>query len=398
MDSALRSRLHDLTLDARHLLMAETADLLEGVYGLHGDGQFESPETLPAIQQLPEAAETRVRLERLLDDERIAGLTPRQATAKLVKEVAYTWLNRVAAFKMLEARKLIRPSVSKGQQSSGFMLWLTEPDHEEEYARHEAGSLPVDALGEGPRDTAYRHYLLALCGRMAAQVRALFDPDTLPSRLFPRARALADLLALVNADDVAPAWGDDETIGWIYQYFNEQEKAEVFARLGKGAKITASEIPAATELFTPRWIVRALVENSLGRLWLQMHPESRLREQLAYLIPEVDAPSAALKPVREITLLDPACGTMHFGLVAFDLFAEMYREEIDHAGETGWPEQPSVANADEIPAAIVEHNLFGIDIDLRAVQLSALTLFLKAKSLNKSAKPRQHNLVCADVL
>ena len=99
-----------------------------------------------------------------------------------------------------------------------------------------------------------------------------------------------------------------------------------------------------------------------------------------------------------VRVLDPACGTMHFGLVAFDLFAEMYREELAHAGQPGWPEQASVANADEIPAAIIQHNLFGIDIDLRAVQLSALTLYVKAKRMNKQAVISDHNLACADVL
>src|SRR6185437_9434247 len=113
-------------------------------------------------------------------------------------------------------------------QSRGFLLWLTEPGNEDDETRYQAGSLPTDALGEGPRDTAYRHYLLALCGRMAAQVRALFDPDTLPSRLFPRPRPLADLLALVNADDVAPAWSADETVGWIYQSFNAEELEAAF--------------------------------------------------------------------------------------------------------------------------------------------------------------------------
>jgi hypothetical protein len=101
--------------------------------------------------------------------------------------------------------------------------------------------------------------------------------------------------------------------------------------------------------------------------------------------------------VSEITALDPACGTMHFGLVAFDLFAEMYREEIKHAGEPGWPDEPSVADEAEIPAAIVRNNLFGMDIDLRAVQLSALTLFLKARSLDPRATITASNLACADV-
>ena len=104
-----------------------------------------------------------------------------------------------------------------------------------------------------------------------------------------------------------------------------------------------------------------------------------------------------MKPVREITALDPACGTMHFGLVAFDLFAEMYREELENAGEPGWPDEPSVTDEDEIPAAILRNNLFGMDIDLRSVQLSALTLYLKAKSLNRNAEITASNLACADV-
>ena len=104
---------------------------------------------------------------------------------------------------------------------------------------------------------------------------------------------------------------------------------------------------------------------------------------MPYLVPLAgEIPPEPLKPAKDITVLDPACGTMHFGLVAFDLLAEMYREEVAHAGQPGWPEEPSVGNESEIPASILANNLFGIDIDLRAVQLSALTLYLKAKGLN----------------
>lgn len=393
----MRGRLHDLTLRARQLLTDETRDLLEGIYGLHQNGSLEEPATLPAIQSLEEARETRAHLEHLLADERDAGLKTAEAVEKLVRETAFTWLNRLAALKMLEARGLVRQSLLKGLDSNGFKFWLTTLGNEAELSRYEAGSLPLDALGEGPRDTAYRHYLLHLCADMAAQIRILFDPDTVTSRLCPRPRALADLLALLNHPALAIIWSEDETIGWIYQFFNEEEKDAIFKGFSKGQKIRPSEIPAATQLFTPRWIVQALIENSLGRLWLQIHPDSRLGEQLEYLIPTQDAPREPLRQVREITLLDPACGTMHFGLVAFDLLAEMYREELERAGSPGWPHEPSVSDAAEIPAAILEHNLFGIDIDLRAVQLSALTLYLKAKALNPQAVIRQSNLACADI-
>jgi N-6 DNA Methylase len=393
----MRGRLHDLTLRARQLLTEETRDLLEGIYGLHQNGSLEEPATLPTIQSLEEARETRAYLEQLLADERDAGLKTAEAVEKLVRETAFTWLNRLAALKMLEARGLVRQSLLKGSDSNGFKVWLTTHGNEAELRRYEAGSLPLDAVGEGPRDTAYRHYLLHLCTDMAAQIRILFDPDTVPSRLCPRPRALTDLLAMLNHPDLAAVWSEDETIGWIYQFFNEEEKNAIFQGFSKGQKIRPSEIPAATQLFTPRWIVRTLVENSLGRLWLQMHSDSRLAEQLEYLVPIQDAPREPLRQVREITLLDPACGTMHFGLVAFDLLAEMYREELECAGSPGWPHEPSVSNAAEIPAAILEHNLFGIDIDLRAVQLSALTFYLKAKALNPQAVIRQSNLACADI-
>ncbi|MEO8285046.1 MAG: BREX-1 system adenine-specific DNA-methyltransferase PglX [Chloroflexota bacterium] len=398
MDSSTRAKLHDLTLQARTLLTTEASELLEGVYGMSRTGALGMGENLPAIQNLPEARHTFERLRKYLSDEYAAGLKPEEARNKLLKEVAFTWLNRLVAFKMLEGRKLVRGTVDRLHDSNAFKFYLA--DHPDEMQLYESGDAPQDALGEGPRDVAYRHFLLWQCAQMAGQIKVLFDPTNLPSLLFPRPRALRALINLLNDPTLAEAWqpGNEETIGWVYQYFNELEKAEVFARLNKGAKVSAADIPAATQLFTPRWIVRALVHNSLGRLWMQMHPDSRLAEKLDYLVPIEDAPREPVRSVSAITMLDPACGTMHFGLVAFDLFAEMYREEMEHAGEPGWPAVASVRSADAIPAAIVANNLFGIDIDLRAVQLSALTLLLKAKSLNPSCELTDSNLASADVL
>ncbi|UCE07498.1 MAG: BREX-1 system adenine-specific DNA-methyltransferase PglX, partial [bacterium] len=130
-----------------------------------------------------------------------------------------------------------------------------------------------------------------------------------------------------------------------------------------------------------------------------MHPDSHLAEKMRYFVPNPynDNESIPLKPVHEITLLDPACGTMHFGLVAFDLFYEMYLEELHNAANDGWPAEPSVANEADIPAAILEHNIYGIDIDLRAIQLSALTLYLKAQSLNNDLHIHKLNLTYTDI-
>lgn len=385
-----RKAIHDLALNARDLLTQDAREHLEGVYGLYADGRLDPPERLPHVQQNPDDAETYYRLVQFLDDEARAGLPRPEAVEKLVKEIAFTHLNRFVAFKMMETRKLIRGTLDKGTNSNGFKFYLAE--HPADYERFQAGEM----------DSAYRHFLWWQAGQVARELTVLFDPETLPSRVFPRPRAVLVLVGWLNAPDMEPCWLAEETIGWVYQFFNEPELQAAFAKVRlTGAKFEAKDVPSATQLFTPNWIVRFLVQNTLGRIWVQMHPDTRLlhTELLDYLVPVQGAiPAEPLRPVREITLLDPACGTMHFGLVAFDLFAAMYQEEWERAGEAGWLETPSVSDPAAIAATIIERNLYGIDIDLRAVQLSALALYLKAKALNKQAVITESHLACADVL
>jgi len=387
LPESTRNAIHDFALRGRELLTREARDLLEGVYGLHADGSLEKPEKLPTLND-PETREIYGQLIRYLDDEVNAGLERKEAVEKLVKEIAFTHLNRLVAFKMMEERKLIRETVRRGHQSNGFKFFLA--DHPEEEALYNQGKI----------DVAYQRFLLWQSGQVANEIAMLFDPDTLPSKLFPRPSILAELLSMVNSETLSRAWQVEETVGWIYQFFNENEKAEVFNRLfNQKQKARREDIPAATQLFTPHWIVKYLIENSLGRLWIQMHPDSSLKSKLEYLVPLAgNIPVEAVKPVKDITVLDPACGTMHFGLVAFDLFEEMYLEELDKSGTEGWPAVPSVQSEDEIPASILKHNIFGIDIDLRAAQLSALSLYLRAKRKNKNAEIANHNIACADVL
>jgi len=382
-----RAALHDFALRARRLLLEDIAALLEGEYGLHADGTLEPENNLPNLAEDAQARETYLRLQAYLESGKERGHSLGEAVQSLIKEAAFTWLNRLVAFKMMEIRGLLPETLGRGTESAGFKYFLAEED--EAYALYLQGRV----------DDAYRRFLLHQSARVAQDLKVLFDPDSLASRLMPRPRTLREVLALLNAPALGPAWQAEEAIGWVYQYTVEEDKAEVFERLYRQKqKISKQDIAPATQLFTPNWIVRFLVHNTLGRLWLQMHPDSRLRERLDYFVPPVEPlPSRPPMPVKEITLLDPACGTMHFGLVAFDLFYEMYKEELERAGEPGWPQQPSVAREEDIPAAILEYNLHGIDIDLRAVQLAALALYLKAKSYNPQARIRQTNLAVAGV-
>jgi hypothetical protein len=399
MHDKLIAQIQGFTLDARAALETEAGRQLEGIYGWLPDGKFADPSRYPAIQQIEAAAETRRRLEAYAAEEKAAGVAAPEARARIVRETAFTWLNRLVALRMMEERKIIKSTVGKLDKSNSFIFWLTSDGNEEMYALHQKGALPQNAMGEGPSDEAYRKFLLWQCDQLAKDVSVLFDPANLSSRLFPRPPVLKEIVDAMNRDDLVEAWqaGNEETVGWVYQAFNAEELQAAFtaARLSK-KKFEVKDIPSVTQLFTLRWVVKFLVENTLGRLWVEMHPDSRLRERLTYLVP-FNGPARTLKPSKSITFLDPSCGSMHFGLVAFDLLAEMYQEELERAGQTGWPETPSVATVDEIPESIIANNIFGIDIDLRAVQLSALTLLLKARTLNKECAFSDRNLACANV-
>jgi type I restriction-modification system DNA methylase subunit len=399
MNDTLIGEIQSFTLQARGDLEREAHEQLAGIYGWLPDGSFAPVNRYPALA-LDEAHETRTQLEQYARDEAEAGFDASKARRKLVREVAFTWLNRFVAFKMLETRHVLKILLAPPERANAYLLWLADERDPAARRLHDAGDMPVNGMGEGPRQIAYRRFLLWQCSELAREMSGLFDPATLASRLCPRPNTLRLLVDSLSAANLADAWtlGNEETLGWVYEGFIKDDNTAVFEKFSKGKKVLPEEIGAATQRFTPRWIVKFLVENSLGRLWMEMHPDSTLKDKLAYLVPPAgESALRPLKPVLEILFLDPSCGSMHFGLVAFDLFAEMYREEITHAGQPGWPAMPSVATESDILSAIIAHNLHGIDIDPRAVQISALTLLIKARGLNPKAPVTDCNLACCNV-
>jgi hypothetical protein len=178
----VRDAIHNLALQGREILTGEARDLLEGVYGVHENGEMEPLENLPALTN-PEAQHTYRLLKETLADEVQAGLAPDEAVSKLVNEIAFTHLNRLVAFKMFETSRIIREAVGRGPDSNGFKFYLA--DHPEEEALWKAGQV----------ETAYHRYLLWQAGEIAKEIPVLFDPENLASRLFPRLPALNIFLA-----------------------------------------------------------------------------------------------------------------------------------------------------------------------------------------------------------
>jgi len=249
-----------------------------------------------------------------------------QVLDRIVREQAFTILNRLAALRMAEARGILIDSVGNGYQAKGFQL----------YAR-------LAGTGLGETGDAYPTYLFSVFDELAQDLPGLFDRYSPQGRLFPREAALLRLLALINDAEIEPLWAEDETIGWIYQYFNSKEERKAM-RDASQAPRNSRELAVRNQFFTPRYVVEFLVDNTLGRLWFNATGgQTALRERCQYLLEKAEGsgqkavgeealPTAycllpsTLRDPRTLKLLDPACGSMHFGLYAFDLFLEIYRE------------------------------------------------------------------------
>jgi hypothetical protein len=382
-DQTTRNRLQRFVNDARRVLEEEFTRQLQNDFGL--DPNAGAVAELASLRHIDDAQRETARILRdtLAHYTASGDMNASQGLDRIVREQAFTVLNRLAALRMAEARGLLVESVGNGFQSNGFQL----------YAR-----LAGTALGE--TGDAYRVYLFSVFDELAQDLPGLFDRYSPQGRLFPREAALLQVLNLINDADIAPLWREDETIGWIYQYFNSKEERKAMREASQAPR-NSRELAVRNQFFTPRYVVEFLVDNTLGRLWFNATGgQTCLRERCPYLLVKPDeAPPAAtkLRDPRTLKLLDPACGSMHFGLYAFDLFAEIYREawawEQQHGpGSLDVSTQPQAtlkplsqtyddeaAFLRDVPRLIIEHNLYGVDIDPRAAQIASLALWLRAQ-------------------
>lgn len=303
---------------------------------------------------------------------------------QIIEEVAYTWFNRFIAIRFMEVNEYLPTGV---RVLSSIEQGKVEPD-----AVTEVLSI-VDDLGldlelvyqlqdENDTEDLFKYILIKQCNKLGEIMPMVFEQIEdytellLPDNLLVEGSVIQDLVLMIEEDN----WKDQvEIIGWLYQYYISEKKDEVFADLKKNKKITKENIPAATQLFTPKWIVKYMVENSLGKLWLESHPDEELRQKWKYYLEEAEQEPEVLEELKEIKnkelspedikVLDPCMGSGHILVYAFDVLYNIYQN-------AGYSDR-------EIPQLILEKNLYGLDIDDRAAQLAYFAVMMKARSYSR---------------
>ncbi len=255
LNEAQRAALLHTVTALRRRLEADLLRRLEGEFGVHPDGTVEPLEALPNLHE--DGRALYADIVATLAHKRHQGLSDAEAVRALVHEVAFTWLNRLAALRLLEERGVFRESLRRGLRSTGFLYFAAEDA--EAYRLYQANR----------REEAYLRYLRHLCDRMGQHIRVLFDVHDLPARLTPSPRALLEVVERLDDEALAAVWQVDETIGWIYQYFTPREQREQ-ARATSAAPRNRDELAFRNQFYTPRYVVAFLTENTLGALWAAM--------------------------------------------------------------------------------------------------------------------------------
>ncbi|MFL2101012.1 BREX-1 system adenine-specific DNA-methyltransferase PglX [Desemzia sp. FAM 23989] len=310
----------------------------------------------------------------------------------VMEEAAYTWFNRFVALRYMEVNDFlpihmrILSSEQPGKTEPDALTNVLELADELNLNRERIYQLQDD----NKSNNLYQYLLVKQSNKLGEIIPNVFEPISddiallLPDYLLNENSIIRDVVTMINEED----WTNVEIVGWLYQFYISEQKDEVFSNLKKNQKIGKEDIGPATQLFTPRWIVEYMVDNSLGRLWLESHPDEKLQESLEYYLEdaeqteEVKAELDSLKDpnldVEAIKFLDPSCGSGHILVYAFDLFYKLYLSR-------GYLER-------EIPQLILENNLYGLDIDKRAAQLATFAVVMKAREYDRRLFSREYTV------
>lgn len=370
-----KSAIQKFAMWARTTLMEQVAQRAYQ-YGITQDGYGEENAiTVNGMALSPQEQSQRRELVREIQA---------KGYEQVVEEVAYTWFNRFIALRYMEVNNYLPSHIRVFSNSQGAF----DPEILKEALHIDLPGLDQSKVAEyiekTDNEALYRYLLLTQCNALSESLPKMFEKmGGYTELLFPNNILRPDsVLGRMVADIPEEDWTDQvQIIGWLYQYYNTDLKAETFDLLKKNVKVTKERIPSATQLFTPDWIVRYMVENSLGRLWLEGHPNPALRESWKYYLdeaeqePEVEAQLVVLRTQRQtlrpedITLIDPCMGSGHILVYAFDVLMQIYESE-------GWSQRDAATS-------IVQKNLYGLDIDRRAAQLAYFAVMMKARQYDR---------------
>lgn len=380
------SKLQAFATDARRQLMNAVQARLDAALVPNSDAQVDDPRAFDFLQH---------------EIERAGG--GEEGRRHVVERYAYRWFNRIIAFRYMDVHGFtgtlvvspagltstnglpeVLAAAKRGEYDDSTVFSLRVNDKAKERIE---GLLSGSIMADDPQGLAYGLLLQSECrfwnrnlpfmfenvGKEAGRV----DELLMPADLLAEGSVLRNAVEIMTPEDcgVDDPSGNVEIIGWLCQYYISERKDEVMDGFKKNHKAGADEIPAATQLFTPDWIVRYLVQNTVGRLWVRSHPDSQLSKNWEYYIQPSENDAAGdedilkIQTPEDLTVCDPACGSGHMLTYAFDLLYEIYEEE-------GYA--PS-----DIPSLILKHNLYGMEIDERAASLAAFALTMKARSRSR---------------
>ena len=375
----------DVSYDARLIGITEEG-VAKPLPQSFGDTQFFDIGTAEPYSISGEAVRQRDKLIEVIQQKE-KDTDYKTAYQYVIEEVAYTWFNRLIAIRFMEVNDYLPSHIRVLSSESGKLepdLVTTPFDAELPFTAEEEAQI-FQLKQDNKLDEAFRILFLKQCNALNEILPALFEKTKnytellLSLSVIDQDGVVYHLIHDIPKDDFnIERGGQVEIIGWLYQYYNTEPKAAAFAKNGK---ITKEEIPAVTQLFTPDWIVRYMVENSLGRLWVEGHPDCDLKENWKYYLeeaqqePEVQAKLseirkeyAALNP-EDIKLIDPCMGSGHILVYAFDVLMQIYES-------AGYSQRDAAKS-------ILEHNIYGLDIDDRAYQLAYFAVMMKARQYNR---------------
>lgn len=385
-----KTALRNFSIWSRRYLIEQISTRAEFI-GIHKDGRIDPFQSKTSNSFMVNGVsfdfkpEARDAFEKMVKDEKI-GWT------NAIEEIAYTWFNRILAIRFMEVNGYLENGTNG---ECIYVIGSTDPNRAEPDAVHNATKLKYvdkdtvyDYQDRDDNAGLFRYILRKQCMELSQWMPDVFEKVSdftellMPETLLLKGGIVDKLTHDLEAKDFdisAGSEGQVEIFGWMYQFYISEKKDEV---KGSDEKVNKNTLPAATQLFTPDWIVRYMVQNTLGKIWVTSQATSNLKESMKYYLEPEASDEEVLKiheeikkvyrdkSIREIKFIDPCCGSGHVLVYAFDLFYQMYLEE-GYAPEM-------------IPSIIFENNLVGLDVDKRAIQLTSFALTMKARSYNKN--------------